>query len=536
MSNLQSAVRQALGDPSFSNFGEILAEHDGTIESTVIQIPFKTFKGLPDQWIVVNVQFGKTYKSLSDAPRLISNRITKIRHSFSGDDRPILLILQSSAVLSKEEFAQQKNVVVLTDNDLAGADKQELVRPQTSPLAHAIRKMMPGKRALMPALQLYRGSQPVHGWRFIGREYELERLVHTDQSFIVAGARRIGKTSLLQEARRQIENNNEHVVFLDVQDFKTTGDVVRYLIQHVEEHYEKSLSRRLVEFDERPLDVVLRRLCRQFKRPTFIFDEMGNVIEQSRSENWNFFGTLRKFVNAGEIRVIISCFQQAYLAQQASYKGPLVNFGNEMHLTVLSNDDAEELVIKPWGFWNPIPESELKEMRKILRKEIGTHPLILQFVGENLFKQQTESEGFSPLTALKNATRKDIHDCFEKPIEQLFYNVDAPTIKYLFLRACYEGLRNKQELSKVVISEEWIYQTVNRLGYEIDTNAKQNLMTALEFYGYCCRSTESRSVLRLSAPIVYRYINKMNKPIESLISSLRKDIARDYARWDLTPQ
>ena len=76
----------------------------------------------------------------------------------------------------------------------------------------------------VPRAQLapYESSRPVFGSRFFGRDGEINRIMnHPDRSYLLLGLRRVGKTSLLKEVRRRldeadpVEGNQTRRFYLD---------------------------------------------------------------------------------------------------------------------------------------------------------------------------------------------------------------------------------------------------------------------------------------------------------------------------------
>ena len=517
-------IRAVLGDPEFKNID--LISESSTCDYFRIRLDPERFHGIPDEWILLTTKVG--HRSADVVISELAQASTEV-----SSKEAIMIVSNSPDLVFDDAFSGARNVIALDHRDLAGYDRKSRVPAQASPLAHGIRRRLPKAAALMPALTLYQGAEPVEGWRFVGRARELQRIVSSNESLMLIGPRRMGKTSLLRQAAKLLREQGDEVFFLDVQDLKTPGEVVRLLVREYDEAREKSIWRRIGEFDEKPLDWVLRRLASRSKPPVVIFDELGNVIDSAQKDNWNFFGTLRKYIHSGEVRIVTSCFQEVYLAQQANFSGPLVNFSNEMLLNPLSEGDAQKLVIDPWRFWNPIDQHELKEVRKLLARDVGTHPLFLQFLGKSLLEQMQDDSRPSVLVALKHVLRKELYRYFRVPMKGFFYNIVDPVPKYLFLRRCQQARADKQLLGDAVITEEWVDDELKGLGLESRTQSRDNMLVSMEFYGFISPKQDSPHEYAIAVPLAYRYIEKVSNPIERLIDSLASEVRSVGSKYHL---
>ena len=63
-----------------------------------------------------------------------------------------------------------------------------------------------------------------------------------------------------------------------------------------------------------------------------MLDELGNVIAAMPAGDWRLLGQLRKFAQQGEIRLIVSAFQEVFLAQEQDFAGPLPDYGRERRI------------------------------------------------------------------------------------------------------------------------------------------------------------------------------------------------------------
>jgi len=78
----------------------------------------------------------------------------------------------------------------------------------------------------------------VSGEQFFDREAELERLIRLldeGNGILIVAPRRVGKTSLVREAfRRMEERGRDDLLFVDVQDCSSPQDVI--LLRHINDY------------------------------------------------------------------------------------------------------------------------------------------------------------------------------------------------------------------------------------------------------------------------------------------------------------
>jgi hypothetical protein len=80
--------------------------------------------------------------------------------------------------------------------------------------------------------------------------------------------------------------------------------------------------------------------------PILLLDEADKLVPVDRSNNWQFFNTLRAVANSRHIQFVLSGERTLREALKDA-TGPLFNFGNEIILGPLKYRDVEELVTRP---------------------------------------------------------------------------------------------------------------------------------------------------------------------------------------------
>jgi hypothetical protein len=204
-------------------------------------------------------------------------------------------------------------------------------------LKEFIRQQIP-RHQLIP----YNITQPVNSNMFFGRQAELDRLFfESDTSFAIAGAGRLGKTSLgLQFHSRLVREHDprahrrKHVDFYDCTD-KTSDGVARFLAMGIEP------SRRSNEMMTHDMLNFLKHQRQKNDGPLELFlDELDQVCHTAA------FDILTMAARRGICRLIL-CGRGKLLKTVLSESSPLKGRVELLRLQPLDLTSAQNLVIEP---------------------------------------------------------------------------------------------------------------------------------------------------------------------------------------------
>jgi hypothetical protein len=418
----------------------------------------------------------------------------------------------------------QRNVFCLDHQALPS--RQERTKPQNSPFVHAIRKKLP---ANAPALVYspYVRKKPVSDWRFFGREKELDELVKSNDNIVIVGGRRIGKTSLMMEAQRRIQQRGESAYFISVMELRTKDQVTREIMQKVSARDAAAAYKKNQILHENLLSAVLQRLANSRTRTTLLLDEIGNVFDDTSKEDWNYFGAFGKFASSGSLRIVLSCFSEEFHDQVIKFAGPFINFARTLRLRVFPEHEARQLVISPLEFWTPLNEAEKTTLMDSITTTVGTHPLLLQYYCMSLFEAVIKTRGHQSLVVSARRildNNDEMVACFDDPVEEIFYKLRWATLQYLFLRRCFE---EKGPLRNSVINDDWLHETLADFGYTATTGDRRNLLDSLEMHGLCTALEHDRRRQLIASPIIYHYVQRTETSIPTLLERLKADIPRE---------
>lgn len=214
-------------------------------------------------------------------------------------------------------------------------------------------------RQLSPALLApYEISKPVTGSRFFGRESDLRKILYAgDTNFAVMGIRRIGKSSLLREVERRLqeqvqENTPEtiapedaarRIFYKDCSSITSAADLLRVIVGY---YYPQDLNR--LNHRHFPLffpDFMRRMSKRYGGQIVLLLDEFDGLL-RSEFSNRDVLDQLRASSNEGHCRFIFAGFRDL-LKETANLDSPFFNFAKRLPLKEFSREDAASLILLP---------------------------------------------------------------------------------------------------------------------------------------------------------------------------------------------
>lgn len=496
-----------------------------------VELPMPAFRGFPSTWHFAILETNAAQLTLAallaEARAIIDGRSRQIPLALITDDPQLSL--------SDELTAANKHVFCLDSSTLPTQLRSETT-PQLAPLVLCFRHVLDTKDPSLISFSPYQREKPVVGWRFFGRRRELNRLLYTNENYVLVGARRAGKTSLMLEVERLLKANKEQVFYVNVQHCSKPGDVVRELLRTISPRDATSAVRRSAALDEPLLSQILRTITAQSPRTTLLLDELGNVITNLPQEDWQFLGTLRKIAQQGRLRLILSCFQEVFLRQQSEFNGPLVNFAATMRLGLFSDAEVEELLLSPLDFWHPMEHNRRRQMLQHVLSVVGHHPYFLQyFCGrffEDLLNPNTDSDS---VTVVESLLRRGLVDCFADPVDEVFFRIPSASIRCLFLKRCLAADSANEELRRAEITEEWIDQTLLGMGYKSTFSGRRSLLEGFQVHGLTSSVQGNPAVQSVASPIIYLFVKRTVASVEELTKKLQADMHREIAIWQLSP-
>lgn len=321
-----------------------------------------------------------------------------IRESDIGGYSPQQL-LESLQDVVREERLGRRTVLVHLDGDsaplfkyiskqgnhfvLIGEKEQQNIRRSRRPtgeLLDLISNQMP-----ISHLAPYETNAPVVGSRFFGREFERDRIIsNPDSNFIVLGIRRIGKTSLLRELKRLLDEREEggSVQYLDCSDLLSADDFIREVVRKLNP---KELPR--LEYQKYVFyfpDFLDRMRSMYRGKIILLLDEIDNLITVQRGD-WELLRMLRAATNSGSCQLVIAGFREA-MQEHNSLDSPFYRFAQEVRLNEFNLRQAHDMIVTPMENLRVRFKNKEEIVGRIYEETAG-HPNLIQYYCLILLRQ-----------------------------------------------------------------------------------------------------------------------------------------------------
>lgn len=526
MRNYLQIIQSALGE---SNLEKILKDDSKKLYYFFYcktELPEK-FKGLPRVWYfgvlpelnLSNNSFTKCKEEIIEEAREIIN--SSLKHKklplvIACDD----IRLHLSDVLNFDNepvfFLDKANLV---GKDFAPKDIKE------SPVLKAVKNKFDNNEMLQ-YFTPYTPNIPVTDWRFFGRKDELKEVVESHSNYFIVGSRKVGKTSLLQETRRQLENDGQRVYWIASQNADGIQQVYDELSRNLSERetYQAMKSSKAINSDF--LTTIIKKLKAkqptENRRITLIFDELGNVLSKYGRDAWRFMGTLRELSHNKDVRIIISAFQEVFIKQYNDFDSPYVNFGTTLKIRSFTKSEIDDILINPLSIWGVIKSKS--ELNNIIRNYFGGHPLILQYLGSYLFKRLFINERKSVDALVQELIHGNL-DIFENAVDEIFKIDNSYLERYIFLKTCIL-FTNKEELTTQIMKQSTVELILEEIGIASSLDERIFLLDRLTLRGLLTQDHNANSNYSIAAPIVFYYLKRHGGNIDHLVNDLLKEIRK----------
>ena len=531
-------IRFVLGDRKFDASGGVErfytdgpAHESPGVTEYLVELPENLAHGFPDRWNFTIIRVKGARDEKVRGPLL--KRITEIiDHHTPLKGVPVLFISTTEEFQVQDELPYKRmNIFGLTvdDEELAASRTEANIPPHQIPLISSMRKSLTTEAWQEFWVSPYRRSVPADGWRFFGRQKELRKITESMDNYVVVGARRIGKTSLLQELMRLFKKQGFTVYRVDTQDSKTEQDLVNKLVEELDPRVAASLTRRQEVVTTTMLEHVLRQVSKQ-GNSVLLIDEIGNLMARGSADAWKVMGTLRSHAHNDKIKLVCTASQTYLLRQQNDYEGPWVNFANTLILRGLTREEAHDFVLKPIRIWRPLTKEEGEELFELIYNNVGSHPMLLTAYCEAFFARVVGQEAKIMHAAQSLLKGKD--EGITRAINEVFHKIPRPLIQYLFLQHCLENHAAKKNLMHSVIAESWINETLKKAGYKSTMATRLFLLDALNTRALTEPDPERQDHCRVIAPIVFKH-SRLFMPLEEKRDALREEIALDADEYSL---
>lgn len=530
----EQQIQAALGISGFRLDNGSLRKTGRFFAQYAIELPSAFQHGLPPHWrfSALSTQAQKnTPKDSADIVAEALQTMDEHRRLSIGSPVPLIILCDDPSLRLNDELGKElnryNNVFFMDQSDFRSrpGTTQEL---RSAPFLMAIRRGL-NRQQSAQLLSPYTPGQPVSDWRFFGRQKELQRIITSPGSYMVVGARRIGKTSLLKHLDSQLAAKGAKVYYLNVQDCNTEDQILNRILNLLEQRDLTAIMKRKEVVAERLFYLALRRLARD-PGVVLLLDELGNVLMNENADAWSVIGTLRTFAQSGRIRIIASAFQEFFLRQQRDFSGPWVNFFTPVLLSGLSREELREFVILPLSNWASV--SNPSALLDFVITAVGQHPLALQYFCQALFEAAIYNDKVDLMYEAKRVADVDVLKYFRDVLNQLFYDLPS-TIKYLYLWQCHRMAGRGISAHQVIFDDDVVDEAMRQGLLSSTTTTRRNLLINLELRGLTQPEADNPAQQRVTTPILYRALKRAEGKLDRYLEKLRAELPRDAHTFGL---
>jgi len=509
-------IQSAIADFDFSA-NELMSERIADcnfFKTYTIRLPAK-FKGLPAKWhFAILPQQGDERHNLASKAQIIEDGNQLIAAFISKQKLPLVIISDDIRFNTSTELGNIDSAVFFLNKNYLPGKMGAAKAVRDTPIIVAAKNKLEEKNYPL-YLSPYAPNIPVKGWQFFGRQKELNLILSSKANCFILGARKMGKTSILLEAERQLDNNGFSIHHIGVQYLRTFGEVVNAMVSKLSSRDAYYAQRDTDYLDTNFIANVIKRLKGEDKKKiVIVFDELGNVMRKDPRNAWNFIGVLRELSHNGEVRILASAFQEVYIRTYKDPDSPLLNFGTMINIHLFSKSEVEELLINPLSVWYQVEDKE--KLISQIRKKFGFHPLILQYLGEYIFKNIFNSNDKRVSTHLHKLFATDIV-YFKQAYEEIYESNHSLLERYVYLKCCRDTRELGRELSALEFKQANLDELLKKFNLESSLDERSYFLFRLSLKGLFYQDESNGLIFKIATPIIYYYIYACNDVNELIL-------------------
>lgn len=317
-------------------------------------------------------------------PYYLGEQLRDIVREKSWQNEPILVIVDVDAPELKQILPHDLPTFIVLDL----AD-QVRISQASSPTAATLDIIL--SQLTRSRLAPYEKHRPVVGSQFFGRKGEINKILNNPkENYLIIGIRRVGKTSLLKELERRMNEID-----------KPGKDQIRrlYVDCSVIESEEDFLSSITYRLDKSELKMLLGRASQSMRYKslmferfhkihggmiTFLIDEVDRMLVRLKDPE-SFFNTLRAASTAEHARFILAGFRLP-MRDVFNRKKSLHHMVDTINLGKLKYDDVYKMVTQPMERLRITFQNRESVVNRIYRETAGL-PNYVQFYCSTLLNQ-----------------------------------------------------------------------------------------------------------------------------------------------------
>jgi len=237
----------------------------------------------------------------------------------------------------------------------------------------------------------YEKHRPVTAGQFFGRRAEINKILNNPKkNFLIIGIRRIGKTSLMKEIERRMNDTDKpdleqiRRLYVDCSVFESEEDFLSFITYRLDKSELKMLLGRAAH-SMRYRSLMFERFSKLHGgMVTFLIDEIDRLLIKIKDTNV-FFDTLRAASTSEFARFIFAGFRRPlrYVYDESS---PLYNMVEPINLGKLPYQDVFAMVTQPMERLRITFRNRDSIINRIYRETAGL-PNYVQFYCSTLLEQ-----------------------------------------------------------------------------------------------------------------------------------------------------
>lgn len=325
-----------------------------------------------------------------------------------------------------------------------------------------------GREKLSP----YKHSTVAVAGRFFGRSDLLARVrAARTTNFTLCGNRRIGKTSLLMEIRRQLQKTGVETAWVYGNKCNSTADVLKNILKGLVTPTREQLASEAVLKDEFPS--VIQNITKDRDIAIFI-DELDQVLEFDERQGHTLLELLREVSQDERCRVFMAGFRKTMDATRRQ-EHPLYNFGQNPIVAGLTKREIADMVTGPLS---TLGFSVKGDLVVVIENETAGQPELVQVFGDVIVRSFSDDSPLEPSAVLDKVFENEV---FKEKVLGTFLMNFLPLEKLacyaLFQRAVREGIDfDKFEFSMKELDQVLTVQSI--VLAEADLNVLLNNLRA----------------------------------------------------------
>jgi len=386
-----------------------------------------------------------------------------------------------------------------------------------------------GWRALSP----YDPGTPVFGERFFGRKDALAEAMGNKRggNVTILGSRRIGKTSLLREIRRRIEDMSpEKVRIADIyaSTYHSTSDVLYAILRQIVRQIEAD---RLMQDPTigQNFPQVLQSAAKGggFRIAVFV-DELDELLERDVRGGEELMKIFRAtFQGEDNCRIFFAGFRRV-MAEALRNNSELFNFTKKIHLRGLSREETREMVEDPLTL---LGVDVHDDHVAIIYQETKGHPELVQIYCSTLLAL-TEENGRPPDS---NDLVKQVvnSDGFRQRIYGTFManaNPYEALLTYLLIAQMHGLSQGADEFS---FSLPQVDAVLTKADIELDVSEIEGLLTNLLMISITEKIDGTPNTYRFAVPALVSYLESQDLPFltRKALQRAKRNLATPQSLW-----